>query len=282
LQPQGRRRDRAIHPYEQALRITPKLPKARHNLGAALSALGRPDEAINHYRKAVELDPKFAKAQLALGGALLEQGRCREAELPLRRCLALFPQTHPHRAAAQVLWQRCKQWLSLERRLPAVLQGQEKPVSDVEGILFAELCFYKKEYGASARLYAAAFSGTPRLPADPRTNLRYTAACAAARVGCGGCPGGARLSARERARWRNQARAWLRADLDAWTRILENGPEGARAQARQMLARWRKQPHLAGLRDAEALDKLPQAERQECRTLWRDLDVLLRRARPAK
>jgi serine/threonine-protein kinase len=281
LQTQGRRLDRAIHHYEQALRINPKLPKARHNLGAALAALGRPDEAINHFRKAVELDPKFAKAQLALGGALLEQGRCREAEPPLRRCLALLPQTHPHRAAAQVLWQRCKQWLPLERRLPAVLQGQEKPASDVESILFAELCFYKKEYGASARLYAAAFTGTPRLPADPRTNLRYTAACAAARAGCGG-PGGAGLSAKERARWRNQARAWLRADLDAWTRILENGPEGARAQARQMLARWRKEPHLAGLRDAEALDKLPPVERRECRTLWRDLDVLLRRAWPAK
>ena len=35
------------------------------------------------------------------------------------------------------------------------------------------------------------------------------------------------------------------------------------------------QENLIGLRDPNALDKLPPAERQECRTLWRDLDVRL-------
>jgi hypothetical protein len=35
---------------------------------------------------------------------------------------------------------------------------------------------------------------------------------------------------------------------------------------------------LAGLLDQEALDQLPPAERQECRALWGEIDVLIRRA----
>ena len=35
---------------------------------------------------------------------------------------------------------------------------------------------------------------------------------------------------------------------------------------------------LAGLLDQEALDQLPLAERQECRALWGEIDVLIRRA----
>ena len=39
---------------------------------------------------------------------------------------------------------------------------------------------------------------------------------------------------------------------------------------------------LAGLREPDALDKLSPDERQECRTLWRDLDALLERAKAPK
>jgi hypothetical protein len=45
---------------------------------------------------------------------------------------------------------------------------------------------------------------------------------------------------------------------------------------------WREDLDLAGLRDPDALAKLPPTERQECRTLWNDLDALLQRARSSK
>ena len=44
------------------------------------------------------------------------------------------------------------------------------------------------------------------------------------------------------------------------------------------LARWREDPDLAGLRDADALERLPPAERQEWRALWQEVADLLRRA----
>jgi hypothetical protein len=55
-----------------------------------------------------------------------------------------------------------------------------------------------------------------------------------------------------------------------------------RARASEKLAWWRKDPDLAGLRDPDALEKLPPAERQECRTLWSDHNALLERARPSQ
>jgi hypothetical protein len=44
-----------------------------------------------------------------------------------------------------------------------------------------------------------------------------------------------------------------------------------------MLRHWKADPDLAGLRDPEALAKLPADEQQACRKLWADLDALLAR-----
>ena len=51
-----------------------------------------------------------------------------------------------------------------------------------------------------------------------------------------------------------------------------------RVQVQHALARWRTDPDLAAVRDPEALDRLPPAERQECRALWQEVAALLRRA----
>src|SRR5260221_9257084 len=120
------------------------------------------------------------------------------------------------------------------------------------------------------------------LAEEPRTGNRYAAACSAALAGCGRGEDEDELGEAERAQWRKRAREWLQADLDAWAHLLERDPEAAGAQVQQTLTRWRTEPELAGLRDADALDKLPPAERQECRALWNDVDARLERAKPAK
>jgi hypothetical protein len=122
----------------------------------------------------------------------------------------------------------------------------------------------------------------PKLVEEPRTSYRYDAACTAALAGCGRGEDGAERDDAEQARWRAQARQWLRADLDAWARKLESGLAADRARVQETLTWWRQDPDLAGLRDADALARLPPAERQEWSTLWSDLDALLRRARPSK
>jgi len=56
------------------------------------------------------------------------------------------------------------------------------------------------------------------------TESRYRAAGCAALAGCGRGADGANLDAAERTRWREQARAWLKADLVVWAKKLAGGP----------------------------------------------------------
>jgi hypothetical protein len=163
--------------------------------------------------------------------------------------------------------QHCERLVALQDRLPAVLQGKDKPADAAEAQQFAELCSIKSQIVAAARLYADAFAASPRSAEDVHSDHRYTAACAAALAGCGRGQDQAGLCEAERAHWRERARKWLRAELAVWSKTLDNGPETDRALVRQKLAHLWSAPDLAGLFDQDALNKLPPAERRECRTL---------------
>jgi hypothetical protein len=44
------------------------------------------------------------------------------------------------------------------------------------------------------------------------------------------------------------------------------------------LRHWKQDADLAGVRDKEALEKLPEAERTEWRKLWAEVDELIAKA----
>jgi tetratricopeptide (TPR) repeat protein len=154
-------------------------------------------------------------------------------------------------------------------KLPAFLQGNYQPRDNDERLALVGACQSKGRRRAEAKLYAAAFAADPDLPRQPPRGLLYRAARAAAVAGRGGGADGTRLGEAERARWRRQARSWLRAELDAWA----NGLAADRSEVERAQASWRADPDLAGLRDPQAIDKLPAAEREECLALWSDLDA---------
>jgi hypothetical protein len=237
--------------------------------------------ALAAYRRAIEIDPKLAPAHGALGEALLEQGRFAEAKAATRRCLELLAQNHPQRQHVTQQLRQCERLLALNEKLPAILKAEVPPAHAAERIELAQLCQqHKGLYAASARFYAEAFADRPRLAEDLQTQARYRAACAAALAAAGQGRDAGGLDEPARARLRRQALDWLRADLDAWARVVEKGPPPARSGAQGTLQKWRKDPDLAGLRDQAALGKLPPAERQACRKLWADVDALLKRAQP--
>jgi tetratricopeptide (TPR) repeat protein len=271
------RTDEASGLLRRALHVDPHFAPTHNNLGIVLLEQGRPDEAIDHFRQAVRNDPRSAQAHGSLGGALLATGRFREAQTATRRFLDLLPPNHPLRAEASRQLQRCRHMLSLEPRLQAVLEGKDRPARAAECLDFAELCQFSKKYVAAARLYADAFAAEPHLANDVRAGRRYNAACAAALAGCGHGDDQGKLSTAEQARWREQARRWLRADLAFWGKVV-GGDAGMKALAYKQLTHWQGDPDLRGLREPSALDKLPPPERQECSSLWRDVDALLKRA----
>jgi serine/threonine-protein kinase len=277
LSAQGRDQE-AESSFRQAIALDPRNAFAHSNLGTVLYRKGQVDEAIRCLQKAIQLDPRLVLVYGKLGEALLRQGRFAEAQASTRRFLDLLPEGHSLRKQAYGQLEECRRWLALEKQLPAILEGKAKPADARQHLAFAHLCALKKRHVAAARLYAGAFTAEPKWADDLRSSHRYNAACAAALACAGKGEEGANLDDKERVHLRRQALTWLRADLAAWCKVVDTGRSQALPVVQQALHHWQKDPDLAGLRDPEALARLPEAERQACRQLWADVSVLLKRA----
>jgi hypothetical protein len=164
---------------------------------------------------------------------------------------------------------------ALTDRLPAVLAGTAQPADDVERLAFAKMAYDTKRYAAVARLLAEALDADPKLAADRRAQHRYDTACAAALAAAGEGKDDPKPDDAARAKLRAQALDWLKADLAAWSKVLDAGDPKARPLVRQVLQHWKADPDLAGVRDGKALEAVSEAERADWRTLWAGVDGLL-------
>jgi serine/threonine-protein kinase len=261
--------------YGQAYDCDPRWTPARNPLHISPEGEARLKEAIEHFRAAVRLEPRFARAHGALGQVLLAQREFTEAEAETRRGLDWLSEgDNKLRANLEGQLHHCQRLRALEGRLPAIIQGKDKPAA-ADYLDLAELCFVKKHYPTAARLFAEALAAIPGLTEDLRAGNRFNAARAAALAGGGHGNDVSALGEPERKALRNQARNWLRLDLAAWAKKLDTGVPANRIQAQKTLSPWLDDPDLAALRDANALERLPAAERQECRALWQDVAALL-------
>jgi serine/threonine-protein kinase len=164
--------------------------------------------------------------------------------------------------------------------LSAVLNRQAQPADNGERLALAARCQAPSRglYVAATRFYGDAFAADPKLADDLQAWHRYNAACAAALAGCGQGKDAAGLGEEECGQLRLMALSWLRADLAARRRLLEQGPDKARLAVARLMAHWLQDSDLAGVRGAEALARLPEAERQDWRQLWEEVEELRRRA----
>jgi serine/threonine-protein kinase len=274
--------DEAIAAYRQAILLEPKHTNAHFNLAITLFHKGMLDEAVAAFRKTIEVEPGHALAHCYLGLRLREKGRFAEALKAVKRGHELGSKS-PRWSAPSGRWiEACERDVELEKRLPAILRGEDKPADGAEGIELAWMCSRKGMHGASAHFSAQAFAAQPKLADDLRSGDRYNAACSAALAGCGRGEDAAELEDGERARLRQQALDWLRADLKLWTKLVDKAQSQDLAAALKRLRYWQHDPALAGLRDEKALAKLPEAEQQACRQLWADVAALLKRTAAEK
>jgi hypothetical protein len=168
----------------------------------------------------------------------------------------------------------------LEPHLAAVLVGKEAVADDAERIALALFCLqrFKKHYVASFRFFTEAFANDATLADDMLQQHRYNAACAAALAGCGQGNDADKLDDTERERLRRQAVAWLRTDLAYWTEHVDSD----RPRVNSTLRWWQQDPDLIGIRDKDAVAKLPADEREACEKLWADVAELLKKASEQK
>jgi tetratricopeptide (TPR) repeat protein len=124
------------------------------------------------------------------------------------------------------------------------------------------------EFGAAERL-------DPSLSQSRQWLLRYNAACAAALAAAGKVEGEPPPDDAAKAKLRRQALEWLKAEYQAWKQVLESEPPQTRPLVMQALGQWKQHSPLAGLREGEALARLPEAERKAWEVFWAEVDSLL-------
>jgi tetratricopeptide (TPR) repeat protein/tRNA A-37 threonylcarbamoyl transferase component Bud32 len=110
---------------------------------------------------------------------------------------------------------------------------------------------------------------------------RCDAASVAALAGCVDRPVIAGFDAKARARLRAKALDYLRAEMRAWQRLLEEGGNAGPIAA-QAMQHWLADADFKGVRDAEALGRLPAQERVAWAKLWAGVTDLLARAKPSR
>lgn len=281
LYEQGKRGE-ATAEFRKAIELDPKLAMAHNNLGNMQLDVGKREEAAAEYRKAIELDAALGRPHAGLGLALFQQQRFSEARQSFQRSMDLLPSQDPLRKFVSEQMQKCERMLALDAKLPAVLEGNSHPADAAERMSLAELCSLKKRYADAARFYTDAFAAAPALADDVQTGNRCNAACAAALAAAGQGVDADQRDDKERARLRQQALEWLRADLALWSKQAENGTPQTQAAVQRTLRRWREDSALAGVREATALEKLPESERSEWKKLWAEVEELVKRSEGGK
>ena len=268
--------------YRTAIDLDPKYTEAHYNLGLALKHKGRLDDAVSEYKKAINLQPDYAEAHCNLAYALRLQGQ-------LSASLDFYKRGHALGSKRQNWHYPSAQWVAdaerlvrIEARLPDLVAGKATPADNSERLGFADVCRLQRRHIAAARFYADAFTADAKLAADPNAGHRYNAACSAALAAAGQGSDADKLDGMEQSRLRQQALAWLRADLEQWSKRLDGGRLDDRQLARATLEHWQRDSDLAGVRDADALKKLSGREQEAWRKLWADVAEVLKKTGNAK
>jgi tetratricopeptide (TPR) repeat protein len=264
----------AVAAFGKAIALKPGYAAPHFNLGLSLRDQKRYAEAEVAFRKAIALRPEDADAHTLLGAVLHDQKRIGEAEASFRRATAL----KPDHARAVASLRMAERLVGLDQKLTAVLAGKDQPRDAQERVELAQFCAsYRHRYVAAVALLDDAFVAAPKLAADLKESNRYNAACYAALAAAGKGQDAGKLDDMQRARLRQQALAWLHADLDAYTALA--GKADGRQLARQKMTRWLKDDDLAGVRDRMALAALTAAERKQWSRLWGEVANLREKTR---
>ena len=266
----------AIAACREAIRLKPDDADAHYNLGNALRGSGDVRGAIAAYHEAIRLKPDYAEAHCNLGHALRGQGRYAESLAELRVGHELGSKRHDWHYPSAAWVAQAERLAARADRLPAVLAGTARPADAAERLAFAQMAYDTKRYAAAARLWSDALAADPKLGEDRQAGHRYDAACAAALAAAGRGEGEPPPDAAAKVELRRKALDWLRAELSAWSKVLDSADPKARAAVAPTLRHWKEDSDLTGVRDGDAIATLPADERRAWEALWKDVDALLK------
>jgi eukaryotic-like serine/threonine-protein kinase len=165
----------------------------------------------------------------------------------------------------------------IDRRIKEVVAGAA--TNGVEELLaLAQRCSDTRRFALAARFWNQALEAEPLLAESRQSKHAYNAACAAALAGCGEGVDDSPPSDEAKAKLRGQALHWLQSELETWKKHLENATAEQRQIAVFKLQKWQSVPDLSGVR-GDAINKLPEAERAEWKSLWQSAAEILEQAK---
>ena len=124
-------------------------------------------------------------------------------------------------------------------------------------------------------------TGSRPLSLAQQVFFRYNAACAAVLAAAGKGEDASKLEGKEQRRLRQQALAWLQENRKEYTGQLDDLNAKQRADLQKTLQHWQQDADLASVRDADALTKLPEAERAAWQQFWAEVETLRQKAAAA-
>jgi len=166
--------------------------------------------------------------------------------------------------------------IALAKRFPVVLEGKDCPRDTAERLTFAQMAYDRRHFATAARFWAEGFDADPKLGAGRDRQRLFDASRAAILAVDGKGADEPPPDDQTKAHLRARAAQWLKADLALWIKALESGSDQDRTELIRTMKRWKTDTDLAGIRDAEALNKLPADAQKPWRTLWAGVDTLLK------
>jgi tetratricopeptide (TPR) repeat protein len=255
--------------FERMAAEHPESPDFASELGAVLHNLGEMQYDVKHYPQARDLLLRamtWQRKALASNPANPRYRECADAHLEIlgRTATALGD----------------KETLERVQREKVELAASDPRIAALdERLALAQRAYDTKRYAMAAKLWADALSADPKIADSRRSGHRYNAACSAALAGAGQGSDAPPPDDTAKAKLRQEALNWLNAELAVCAKLVASGPPQAKAFIAQTLKHWQEDTDLAGIRNAKALDALPEAERAAWRALWADVAALLETAR---
>jgi tetratricopeptide (TPR) repeat protein len=262
----------AIAAYRQAIKAEPDgALEARYSLGLALAESADTTGAIGVFHEAVQHEQLRRIAPFRLLQAMTMDGKPDIAVKALRRVRDQSRNDQEITAAIDRAIRQTEQIAKLGTPIPKLFRLHWLASN------FAQLCYYRRFFAASAAIWSAGFATDPALAEDMEAQNRYNAACSAALAATGRGLEKPPLNENARAQCREQALAWLKADVAYWSKQAATDQPESKARVSRTLQHWKADSDLATVREQANLEKLPKEERKAWQTIWADVDGLLKK-----
>ncbi len=264
---------KAMADWTEALRLDPENKYALANRGNGWRNQGEFAKALADYQASLRIDPQFAYAFSERGRTWWLLGQFAKAEADFAKIL----ETVPSDAAARVNLDSSRKMLTLEKRLPLILEGKIR-LTPAESLETAKLCLlHKKFYRDGARLCREAFLMEPAPAEEMARQLRPHAVRVAVLAGTAPADSSLNVTEPEKRKLRQEAHAWLLTDVEKCARALEKVSAEKIFEIDFRLADFQGDARLAGVRDLKELAKLPEEEAKDWGKLWTDVNEIRKR-----